>query len=314
MRLRPAYTLIEMVLSMAITTVLIGGMASSLVIASRAADPSADPAARTVRARQAIDQITADLTHATALTAQSSSSVTFCVPDRDGNGTIETISYDWSLGNGDILTRDYNGTGAATILDNVDFFSLAWVARPNVVPQLVEYDGEDLFEYDSPLGGLTSNYYVSSTEWRAQYFKPDLPTNTISWGVETVELVVDRVNSGRTVLFEIRSATPRQSPTSTVLGVVSASSTSLPVITSWVQVNFSGVTGLDPGSGACLVVRQASGTAGAEIRVHSSGLNMPRHSHFMTSIDSGATWTAPGHTLDLLIKVTGAYTTQGAAQ
>src|SRR6476659_7316558 len=91
-----AFTLIEMLISLAIMTVIAAALGSTIVLASRALDQQAGPGASTVAARRATALLLGEAAGATAFSDRTATAVTFTVPDRDGDGTPETIRYAWS--------------------------------------------------------------------------------------------------------------------------------------------------------------------------------------------------------------------------
>jgi prepilin-type N-terminal cleavage/methylation domain-containing protein len=109
--IRRGFTLVEMVLSMAVMTILLGGIASAMILASRAMPDLATPLKAMADGYYAADQLAGELFAAQTITARSATSVTFTVADRNNDSIAETIRYSWG-GAGQPLTRQYNiGTG-----------------------------------------------------------------------------------------------------------------------------------------------------------------------------------------------------------
>ena len=126
---RYALTLAELVLSMAVMTILVGGIGSALLLASHALPTGSEPATNRITVCQTLDQITAELYCAQSFAARSSTTVEFTVADRNEDKNPETIRYAWSGTPGDPLTRQYNGAAAVTICDDVQDFSLAYIVQ-----------------------------------------------------------------------------------------------------------------------------------------------------------------------------------------
>jgi len=126
------FTIVEMVLSMAVMTVLLGGIASALVIAARAVPGTATPMSLTVDGYHAAERLAGELYAAQTITARSATSITFTVADRNADSNPETIQYSWS-GVNDLasqpLNRQYNGGAAGAVLDNVYQFNLTYVTQ-----------------------------------------------------------------------------------------------------------------------------------------------------------------------------------------
>src|SRR5438045_291624 len=106
---RRAMTLVELVMSTAITSIILLACTSVVTIATRSMNNGARTAAvQGVSGRTAADQMADDLKLALSFTEQTATAVTFTVPDRNGDGQPETIRYAWA-GAGAPLTRQYNG-------------------------------------------------------------------------------------------------------------------------------------------------------------------------------------------------------------
>jgi|GEM_PF-1211474 len=134
-RSRIGYTLIELIVSMGTASFILGGLSSSLYIASRGLDQ--DGTALRAEADQVLDKFLADVEHAISFSERTTNAVTFTVPDRDGNGLPDTIRYAWSGTPGAPLTYEYNGSAAETIAADVQIFNLAALTRSMTAPPLV---------------------------------------------------------------------------------------------------------------------------------------------------------------------------------
>jgi type II secretory pathway component PulJ len=124
-----AFTLIEMVMGLAMTAVLMGAMVASVAVASRSIDPSGSPAGRTVQAAGVLEQIEADLALAMSFTEQTATAATFTVPDRNGDGAPETIRYYWMGAADGRLMKQVNAGSAAVIAQDVQQFNLTYMLK-----------------------------------------------------------------------------------------------------------------------------------------------------------------------------------------
>lgn len=122
----PGFTLIELVVSMTVMVILVLGMSSALVIASRAIPDAKSPAKRLVEATETLLQITDDLRCATTVTVHTATVVEFTVPDRNADAQVETIRYSWSGVAGASLMRQYNGATAVATVDDVYEFAVSY--------------------------------------------------------------------------------------------------------------------------------------------------------------------------------------------
>jgi type II secretory pathway component PulJ len=113
------FTLIEAVLSVAITAVIGLSLTGIMVMAQRALAGGSAEADQAYKADRAMQMILTDINLATSMPARSATSITLVVPDRDGGGQPETIIYSWDGVAGHPLTRTYNGGTATTLVENV---------------------------------------------------------------------------------------------------------------------------------------------------------------------------------------------------
>ncbi len=123
------YTLLELVVASASAAILVGGLSSSLYIASQSLEVNSGSLAKSRTAQQAIATINRNLQTAISLSELTATSITMSVPDRNGDSVPETIRYSWSGTAGDPLTEEYNGGTATTHVDDVQSLSFAWMTR-----------------------------------------------------------------------------------------------------------------------------------------------------------------------------------------
>ena len=93
---RRGHTLIELLISTVTASVVLGGMASSLYVASQALDLDDGEIATRTRNSRALSRMLSDVRHALSFSEIGTHSLTFTVPDRDGDNSPETIRYAWS--------------------------------------------------------------------------------------------------------------------------------------------------------------------------------------------------------------------------
>lgn len=305
-------TLIEVVASMSVAALALGGITSALLIANRATDSSTGTSTQTTDARVVVDLITANLNHALSFSEQTVNAVTFDVPDRDGDGNNETIRYVWSGTAGDPLTYINNAGNEIPIITKVKQFQLSYLTRPIVPPVAPETIGLLTLSYYDPMYGTAKGYGIDQSHWCAQYFKPTLPTNTVSWNISYIYLALCQEHIGRIFRLQIQSASARQVPSGQVLEQQLYYTDSLPAgAYYWCAFTMSGTSSLGPDDGTCLVLSQPFDTIGTRLLYIENGSSMPQNSHWTTTADAGLTWTTPVNNLDMLYYIDGTITTKG---
>ncbi|MGP1272663.1 MAG: PulJ/GspJ family protein [Phycisphaerales bacterium] len=125
---RRAFTLIELVVSLAVVSILIGAMGSSIVLASRALPGSGSAAENLPTLQRAWAAIADDLRVASQVRIIKEDCVEMLVPDRNGGDTAQVVLYAWSGTAGDPLTRSVDGGDAAPLLAAVDDVEFKWAS------------------------------------------------------------------------------------------------------------------------------------------------------------------------------------------
>ena len=125
LRSRRGFTLVELVVTIAITSVIMLGIGSAMLIAGRALPAADNPAAASLIAGQAIEQMVTELQYAATIIDSNATMIEFTVADRDADDVAETIRYEWSGTPGDPLTRQYNGGALVNLADDVQEFDLS---------------------------------------------------------------------------------------------------------------------------------------------------------------------------------------------
>jgi prepilin-type N-terminal cleavage/methylation domain-containing protein len=127
---RPAFTLVEMLVSLSIISIVMLALGSVVVLAGRAlTTATSGSASQAALARSAIDMMTSDLEVAISITEQTSTAVTVTVPPRGADISPETIRYAWDGVAGHSLTRQYNSGAALSIADNVTTLNFQFLTR-----------------------------------------------------------------------------------------------------------------------------------------------------------------------------------------
>ena len=313
-------TLAELVVTLAIVSTLLTAMGSVIVIASRAIDSGAGPLACKSTAGTAVAEVVADLQMALGFTERTATAATFTVPDRDGDGSPETIRYAWSGTQGDPLTRAVNGGAAVVLADDVHQFDLTYLTKiltplPPADPPEPETQESDellLISHDDAPGGQFSTQSIQKKKWVGQYFQPTLPTNTTSWKITRVQFVVQEASGAQQDLdVDIQTSDTNQKPTGVVLQQVVVARSALPDAYDWHAASFSSVGDLDPASGFCLVLSATGKTA--DVQYETNGSPMTANTHYLYASNEG-NWDDPDNTRDLRFRVYGTVTTEGEPQ
>ncbi len=310
-RSRRALTYVELLLSLLVITLIVGGIMSAMLIATDALPDAQGAAPTIIAAQRLLDELTADLADATTITEWTSHSLTFVVPDRTGDDQPETIHYGWSGTPGDPLVRAINKAAAENLIAAVDDFSLELdtFTRDVSGPPGSTTSGETLlWSYES-----TSNigeFSISSTQWPGEYFLPLLPPDAQSWAVTRIQFrAAARGPADGLTRVELRLPDASNLPSDTIVEEHLMDEASLGPDYAWREIVFTTTSGLPPDTGLCLVLERVSSKHSAKIEYQTSGASTP-NGKFVWTTDGGASWTGTS-VAAMLLRVFGTITTPG---
>ncbi len=260
---RPGFTLLELVLSLSVSSILLMAVGSAIMMAAKAVPDPDTPDNDTAQPARVAADIAAELQMALSFTVRDADTVEFTVADRTGDKIAETIRYDWSGTAGDSVTRQYNGGPVADVIEAAEEFGLLYDTTI-VNEQETQESAEVLL--DSLVSPLENKAYtIVASFWVGQYIQPSLPAGATSWTVTRVQLQAqDSPSAGHAVWIQLRPADPGGLPTPAVLEQVYADNLGGSMI--WQEFFFDDVPPLPPDQGLCLVVKWAAGDDGANVR------------------------------------------------
>ncbi|MEO1007659.1 MAG: hypothetical protein AAFX79_03780 [Planctomycetota bacterium] len=216
-------TLIEVTISLGITSTVMIGAIAAIGIGGQAFRAAADQSQMSAGA-DGLARMTADLRLAREFLESNPNSVTFTVPDRTGDGIEDRLRYAWSGTPGDPLTLSMNDATPVAIVDAVDGLGINYVDirvagtdRYQAIPVVIE---ELLFERTdaSGSGGVDR---IRADEWVGAVVEPDLPADAVA--CEITRLVFEIEQRGapdQEMVFQVRPVDGGGLPETTVLAEV----------------------------------------------------------------------------------------------
>lgn len=215
-----AFTLMEMILSCAITTIIAAALGSVILLSARVM-PRAKGATTSqgleIEAARAMELLTADLSQAIEFKVLNKVHAVLDVPDRDGDGSNESIVYDWDGTLNAPLTRSINGGTPANVLDQASEFSMTKEIRTRSVTA----DGVPVTSAEVLLASYTGTAKtfekVTYTNWPAVSFPVTLPAGATSFTVSKIDLNIQRDTGAGVEHCELRTAWPDGTPTNTTV-------------------------------------------------------------------------------------------------
>lgn len=125
---RRGFTLAETLVSMAISSLVLGAIGSLFVIMSKALPDDSSSLSRANQLSRAVDRFSFDVSWATQVTMGSPAKCEFVVPDCTGDAIADTVVYEWA-GAGRPWKRTLNAGEAETICPAVETLDFLWRYR-----------------------------------------------------------------------------------------------------------------------------------------------------------------------------------------
>jgi len=159
---RSGFTLLELVVSLGISSILLAGMTSSLIMAVQANDLENGPFFKVDIASDTLTQFNREFAYAVEVTTavDSNREIEFLVPDQNGDGLEELIRYQWSGVTADPLLRILNNGTPQVIIPEIDQFELALQTKQ------ITKEGDAIETPDQVWINQTHSYFSSSFELR----------------------------------------------------------------------------------------------------------------------------------------------------
>lgn len=184
-----AFTLVEVTLALAMMTLLTAGLASALVLATRAMPDSDSALRQQVRTADVLDAMAEELYSAVHVLQKSNHGITFLVPDRNGDNKPEKIIYTWSGTPGDPLTRRSGTALQENVLKNVEALEL----RYEVLSSIESYrapmteSAEQLLAVIAP-GSAADTTVITPGKFKGQSFATTVPAPAAYFALTRVDL------------------------------------------------------------------------------------------------------------------------------
>jgi len=309
---RDGFTLLEMVLSMAIVTLLLGAVESALLLSARAIPDGRSASSNVIVCNKAIDMLSQDLFFANSVTLTSATDVTLTVPTRKTGSGNDTIRYYWDTTSTTTpLVRQVNGsaTNLTTVANNVKEFALVYDRRQVQNSQTYSESAEQVLSSYSSVTSLTA-WPVTTTNWVGEYFVPTLPANATAWKVSKVQFYA-RSDGSTTGVSSVQLRTPSSGLPGTLVDSVSLSESTLTSSYTQQTISFTKATGLTPGSGLCFSVLFSSNSPTCDIEYQNTSA-IPSNCNLISTTASGSPWTSQT-SQSLLFNVLGTVTTPDTA-
>ena len=288
-----AFTLVELVLALAIAVIVLGATQSIIMLAAKSVPVPGKGPFGVVQAVIPLEQLATDLQSASMILSATDRSLELILPDRDLDGFPDNARYAWSGMPGTPLQRTYRGNRAATwdnpqsVIPNLSSLAFTHDRIAPTTPTSANLP-ETLLASFEPLSGIDGDTITSSST-SAQSFQPLLPTSAITFRITRIALRVGRSGSS-TGLSDIvlTPATLGNLPANTVLATATLDEDNLVSPRLWVEIPLQDSPDLAPGQTLAFKVLRASGSASAVVEYGGSS-NSTLSGTRSTSL-TGSTW------------------------
>lgn len=280
------FTLIEVVVALAIMGILMLAMGSVILLASQAIPAAGSTMVGVTQASEVADRMASELRNAQRILQCTPTSIVFTVPDRDGDGVPERIGYSWSGQVGDGLTRTYNGH-AATVLNSLGVFHMTYHTQSvtETYPGPGVQDTSSRLLVDNSNVQSPAGFGVTGTNWIGAYVCPQIPANAIGWRPTQVKVLAAQGDLSSSSTISLTSVGVDLTPASTLGQQTLSSLDLLPYVYSWKSFSFSGMPLLSPGQGVCVTVSANTWDNASDIEYDNAG-----GGDLLASGDGGSHW------------------------
>lgn len=291
---RKAFTLLEMILSLVILSMVMLAAQSSIMVAAKAVPTGSSVAEATAQCASVMDELVGDLRYARSFSVMTERCVEFTVPDRTGDGQPETIRYWWSGETGSAFMRRINGGEPLILAPSVHHFRLQYDTKSTAGTFELTEGAETIFSSHDTTNSLNNNT-VSSGHWRAQYFKPNLPNDTVSWRVTRVFIKgrIKGASHGETRV-QIRPALGDM-PSPVVAGEAVLLESTLSSTFAWKEIPITQTVVLGPSASACLVLQWQKDADSCDVQFQNGAL--PDESPFGMLSGTESSWNSSKNVL-----------------
>ncbi|MEZ6242903.1 MAG: choice-of-anchor R domain-containing protein [Phycisphaerales bacterium] len=317
---RHAYTLMELVVALAVSTLLLGALGSAVVVAANAL-PGEDGGATQsmLDTAGALERVASDLEQAVYLPDGGARRVAVVLPDADGDGAPELREYAWGGSAGDPLTLTEDGGDAENVLEDVDSFALDFdgVTRDETYPGAIITNSGEVASFPA-VTSKSSTITLDKGKAFGQKITPTLPAGVAQWRATSVELymrtdgIIPLLESGQ-IAMQLRPMSGSV-PGTTILAEATQTESALKTTYSWVTFEWASPPTLDANTSYFLVFGNTTSdsSAGRVTSEKDAGVGLydgSANAGFWSDGGSDPSWSERGGE-EVLFRLHGEYETQ----
>lgn len=288
-RARPGFTLVEVSLAAGMGAMVLVALGSVVLIASKAL-PDTTSRRSFMDHMSALNRLSADVMYATRVVQVDATSITVRVPDRDGDGREEEISYSWAGKDTEPFVRKYNDAAPESLAGDIASIQLTWNTAQYANPTTYSPGATTLLG-SCTSGLLTNRTTINALAWAGEVVSVSLPSGAARFTVTKVELYGRASGSADSVMSVQVRGIRSGMPNTTLLASADISESAFGSSDGWVSTGFATPAVLDAGQSVCLLASWKSGNDACDLR-YASSLLVASSASMVTTSDAGATWSS----------------------
>jgi type II secretory pathway pseudopilin PulG len=261
---RRGFTMVELVVSLGISTAVMLGVVALLGLSSSAIPKPGGVQETAIDGADLLARISADVASATQVSALNGRTLSVVVPDRTGDNLDETIVYSWGGSAGDPVTRVVNGTLSGELLDSADLLDFSYTTKTTAIvtrqtksvgaTQILQSNRVDWPKFEE----------LKFTDATAA-ITPTLAAGDVSWTLDSVVLFFAKsASSDQVVTVQLRGCDALGVPTASVYATDTVSEDGMASNFSPFVFSYSGIV-VPAGERLCVVVRATDGLGDVHI-------------------------------------------------
>lgn len=292
-------TLVELMVSMAALSLLLGAMVSSIVIAGFALPSRDHPAAAAAATGDATERLCSELFAATAFTLRSATAVEFTVADRTGDAAPDTLRYAWNGTPGTELLRTLNGGTPVAVLTNVHDWRFDYLSQSlsKTTTTQTTATSETLWASFDGWTGITPTYLghqLTTSSWGAVRFQLSLPAEATNIKVTRASFKIRGGASAGTLYASVHRPSgsgATATPASAAIGSAATfPTTSLDASYTWREFAFTDVNLASSDTDLFVVLKGSASGVGLMQYCYASAAPV-NSTEFLWSTSSGGSWS-----------------------
>lgn len=243
---RPAFTLIETVLTLSVVAVIMLSLTSLMMYMGRAIPAGDDPDALAAKAVAEAELAAAEFGEATLVTGADPTTISFEIPDNTGDSIAESVYVKYNAGDRTLLKSINGGPYVVIMRDVVDFAPRFLVDERSVATAGADVQDPTTYLVCAYTGPGAMSNEVTSSKKVALLITPSLPSDATQWKMTRLRIkLAKRSLAGLSLAFALHPYTEGANPDASA-ALTSATRSLVELVSintqTWTYVDFPAAT------------------------------------------------------------------------